>query len=303
MACGGCAALRGSARCVTAAVRGTRTRRQNIKLPHMGRWCAAALLLAAAASLICLAVSPERPEQALVGLRSRTLGNCTCADPAHCAPIDAPPPDSEVFAYYLFGGAGKAGADLATGWAASANWSVITTVAAIHAPPDALICAAHAHGRRAVFSIDPGRSSWFKFDFEHQLQNTSARTVWVRSLVAYASQRHLDGVNLDIEDNLGCPDSPRTGGATCPRRAALTALTAEVSAAFRAANPHAQVSFSTRIETRKFAGSSANFDYPGLAAHTSFFFVMGAQRPALPKLPVAPSTQLQPHHLAHQATT
>ena len=26
---------------------------------------------------------------------------------------------------------------------------------------------AHAHGRRAVFSIDPGRSSWFKFDFEY----------------------------------------------------------------------------------------------------------------------------------------
>jgi len=254
----------------------------------MGRsWCAAALL--AVAALLGPAASPE---QALARLGSPTLGNCTCPNPSHCAPIATPPPDSEVFAYYLFGGAGKVGADLAAGWEESADWSVITTVAAIHAPPDALICAAHAHGRRAVFSIDPGRSSWFKFDFEHQLQNASARAVWVRSLVAYATQRHLDGVNLDIEDNPGCPDSPRTGGPTCPRRAAMTALTAEGSAAFHAANPHAQVSFSTRIETRKFAGSSANFDYPSLAAHTSFFFVMGAQRPALPHPLCPPQRQL-----------
>ena len=122
---------------------------QEVEPPTMGRsWGATALLLAAAA-LLGPAVSPE---QALATLGSPTLGNCTCPNPSHCAPIATPPPDSEVFAYYLFGGAGKVGADLATGWAASADWSVITTVAAIHAPPDALICAAHAHGRRAVFS-------------------------------------------------------------------------------------------------------------------------------------------------------
>ena len=68
--------------------------------------------------------------------------------------------------------------------------------------------------------------------------------------------------NLDIEDNLPA------------NRAALTALTAEVAAAFPA---NAQISFATRVNTKKFNGATTNFDYPGLAKHCSFFFIMACQ--------------------------
>ena len=195
---------------------------------------------------------------------------CPCASAALCRPITSSAEGNsssraiisnstlsdEVFAYFVFGAAGM---DTAF---SNVDWGVVTTVAAIHAPPAALVCAAHAHGRRVVISVSPQRSSWFHFDLAQQLQNVSARRRWAASLADYAKEHFLDGVNLDIEDNLPV------------NRAALTTLTAEVAAAFP---PNAQISFATRVDTKKFNGATTNFDYPGLAEHCSFFFIMACQ--------------------------
>eukprot|EP01051_Picozoa_sp_SAG22_P000905 SAG22_NODE_30_length_28348_cov_12.488584_2_plen_470_part_00 len=166
-----------------------------------------------------------------------------------------PAAPAEVFAYYLFGGTVPA-----AGWNRTVDWSVVTTVAAVHAPPDALVSAAHQHGRKVVLSVDPGKSSWFGFrNMSTELRNATARAAWVAGLAGYVRLRQLDGVNLDIEENFPA------------NRAALVSLTAAVRAALP---PGSQLSFATRLTTDKFAGSTANFDYPGLAAHCDFFFIM-----------------------------
>lgn len=188
-------------------------------------------------------------------------GGCPCSSPSLCRPVARPTSHQqpEVVSYYLFDGSDD---DLAHAFD-NVAWVTVTTIMAIHAPPVSLVCTAHEHNRRVVLSVTPERSKWFAFDLDQQLKNASARRDWVVSLAAYCENHFLDGVNLDIEDNL--PSN----------RAALTVLTQEVAAALRHSNPEAQISFATRVDTEKFAGSVANFDYPGLAQYCDFFFVMG----------------------------
>ena len=120
--------------------------------------------------------------------------------------LDSPPPravgatgrgagqssfESEVFAYYLFGGSNSSAGGLDRGgWASTVDWSVITTVASIHSPPDVLIQAAHKHGRKVVLSVDPGRSAWFRYNnMSTELQNATARREWADGLASYVRLR------------------------------------------------------------------------------------------------------------------
>eukprot|EP01052_Picozoa_sp_SAG31_P008922 SAG31_NODE_458_length_15415_cov_3.647428_12_plen_263_part_00 len=239
------------------AARGAR--RGGAAPPHRGRAAMVGAVLGTLATLLLQPVSMSHSNaQRALPLAAGPV-NCSCAERELCRPVRTQPPPKELFVYYLFGAPVLADAF------ENIDWNTVTTVASVHAPPDALICAAHAHARRVVLSVDPGRSSWFKFDLDTQLTNATARGEWVGSLVQYAQMRGLDGVNLDIENNL--PSN----------RAALTLLTAEVRAGFLGVNNLAQVSFATRIEIHKFAGSTQNFDYHGLANHTDFYFIMGCK--------------------------
>ena len=104
------------------------------------------------------------------------------------------------------------------------------------------------------------------------LINATARSEWVKQVVADAELRGADGVTLDIEGNNEHADM-------------LTALVAELRTALRQRNPHAQLfctqampaiaNLSCREPLRqclaKSHGRSLGYGYVGLAQHLDFF--------------------------------
>lgn len=121
-----------------------------------------------AASALQRPALPERPAWAI---------NCSCARQDLCWPLGTRPPQTELFVYYLFGAPVLADAF------ENIDWNRVTTVASIHAPPDALICAAHARARRVVFSVDPGRSSYIcvlRSRQQHRDRGSGAPPRWIR---------------------------------------------------------------------------------------------------------------------------
>ena len=65
----------------------------------------------------------------------------------------------------------------------------------------------------------------------NELSNVTYRSVWVKQQVELATKQYTDGINIDFEKPL-----------SRSRSEMLTALVNETAQAFRAANPHAQVS-------------------------------------------------------------
>ena len=106
-----------------------------------------------------------------------STASCPCDDEAWCRPIPGPPVrDREIFGFARYDG--TTGAEF--------NWTHITTVAWAH--DDALICAAHQHGVRAILAAPP-------FDLEHDMIVPARRATWIQDAVAHA-QRCGTGQNL-----------------------------------------------------------------------------------------------------------
>lgn len=65
----------------------------------------------------------------------------------------------------------------------------------------------------------------------NQLSNATYRSIWVKQKVEMATKQYMDGINIDFESVLSLKNSNL-----------LVALVDETARAFRAANPHTQVS-------------------------------------------------------------
>jgi di-N-acetylchitobiase len=113
-----------------------------------------------------------------------------------------------------------------------------------------LLCTAHENGARVVVGVD------FAND---QLTNATAVAAWVNYTSTMVAEQWLDGVNIDIEGNTANAD-------------AVTAATAEMAAALRAANPWAQITFDTAINPLTNQGG---YNFTALAEICDFLVPMG----------------------------
>ena len=145
-------------------------------------------------------------------ITASVLSACLCPDPKHCLPLTTPLATTETVAFATADDGWKQ-YDM-DGLTTIIKFSGITEVAD-------LICAAHAKGVRVAYSIG----------FPHdQLSNATAIANFAASVSATVLSTGMDGFNFDIEGNSG-------------DAAGLTSLVKETSAALRAHNPIAQVSF------------------------------------------------------------
>jgi di-N-acetylchitobiase len=165
---------------------------------------------------------------------------CPCSSPSWCNPISRGP-RPEVFAFHVTSNGAS--------WP-SYNWSLITTVAVFGSIEPELLCTAHENGARVVVGID------FAND---QLTNATAVAAWVNYTSAMVAEQWLDGVNIDIEGNTANAD-------------AVTAATAEMAAALRAANPWTQITFDTAINPLPNQGG---YNFTALAEICDFLVPMG----------------------------
>ncbi|KAL4440207.1 hypothetical protein ABPG75_003208 [Micractinium tetrahymenae] len=134
------------------------------------------------------------------------------------------------------------------------DWSQLTTVAWNDDPQ--LMCTAHAAGARVVLD---GRGA----DSPVLYANATARAEWISDRVRFAQERHLDGINFDLED----PIAPGN-----PLARAYAALVAEAATAFHAAIPGSQVSVDVPWSPHGIDGR--HYDWAGLAAAADLLFVM-----------------------------
>jgi hypothetical protein len=135
-----------------------------------------------------------------------------------------------------------------------------------------LITRAHAAGSRVVLT-----ASCFGQSLLNQLtSDPSAAKLLATTLVQLVSAKNMDGVNLDFEGE-GSGD-----------QAGLTSLVATVSAAFRAADAHWQVTMDTYASA---AGDPGGFyDIAALAPSVDAFFVMAYDMNGPTPSPTAPLT-------------
>ena len=99
---------------------------------------------------------PNRPFHDLISLCAVALlaiavatEGCHCADPRECKPLLSPFPEQELFMFYV-------NTDKDPAWRHMA-WDSVTTIAAIHPPSPEMVCMAHSHGVRVVFSVAPDK--------------------------------------------------------------------------------------------------------------------------------------------------
>ena len=197
--------------------------------------------------------SRERPARAartagiavavlLAALAGASAGSCACKDASLCKPIQAGP-RKEVFAFSVNN----------TTWR-SYDWSRLTTVALFTPLDPEMLCTAHAHGVRVVFSGSYPTA---------QLLNATARQQWISDWVQRVQDAGVDGVNVDYE-------SPLQAGSA--EVAALTQLVGDLRDAMHAAVAGSQVTFDVAWSPDCIDGRC--FDYKGLADATDALFVM-----------------------------
>lgn len=146
---------------------------------------------------------------------SPRASGCPCSDAALCKPLATPVlAEREVFVF----------STAASNWP-SYNWTMLTTiaVAGLGSFDPNMVCKAHAEGVRVVLLVDYAKD---------QLTNATARSAWIAQQTALLEQYALDGANIDFEDYIE---------AGSPEEAALTNLVTEATAAWKKANPFAQV--------------------------------------------------------------
>nr|KAF6504512.1 chitobiase [Rousettus aegyptiacus] len=128
--------------------------------------------------------------------------NCPCQDPALCQPIRRRP-DFEVFAF-----------DVGEKTWKSYDWSQITTVAVFGKYDSELMCYAHSKGARVVLKGDV---------FLKDIIDPTFRASWIAQKVMVAKTQYMDGINIDIEQEVNC---------SSPEYNALTALVKETTESF-----------------------------------------------------------------------
>lgn len=178
------------------------------------------VLLVQIVGTIGLAVDPDARAEAAPhraphgrGL-ARDEPACPCSDAALCRPITRTGGEN----VYVFHTAG------ALNWR-QYDWSVITTVCVFGVLDPQLLCHAHANNARVTLGHGgPHPSQW---------GNSTAVSAWVTDGVQRVQAAFADGLNIDIEYSV----------TTAANRSLLTALTARMARAVRAAVPTGHVTF------------------------------------------------------------
>ncbi|XP_033007580.1 di-N-acetylchitobiase-like [Lacerta agilis] len=169
-------------------------------------------------------------------------GACPCEDPALCNPISGAR-DFEVFIFDIGGQAWK-----------FYDWSHITTVAIFGKYDPELMCYAHSRGARVVLKGDISVKS---------IVDPAVRAAWIKEKVDLAKRQHLDGINIDIEQEVA---------KSSPEYYALTDLVKETTEAFHREIPGSQVTFD--VAWSPDCIDKRCYNYTGIAESCDFVFVM-----------------------------
>ncbi|XP_076007519.1 di-N-acetylchitobiase [Genypterus blacodes] len=167
---------------------------------------------------------------------------CPCQSQQLCQPVSEER-DDEVFVFDVGGKTWK-----------SYNWSLVTTVAAFGKYDAELMCYAHSKGARVVLKGDIPLSD---------IVNQDNRTAWITEKVNLAKSQFMDGINLDIEQEV------EEGS---PQYYALTALVNETTEAFHREIPGSQVSFDVAWSPKCI--DKRCYDYVAIAQSCDLLFVM-----------------------------
>ncbi|KAJ7993355.1 hypothetical protein DPEC_G00271560 [Dallia pectoralis] len=136
----------------------------------------------------------------------------------------------------------------------SYDWDKVTTVAAFGPYDSELMCHAHSKGARLVLKGDVSIS---------EIVDPGNRTAWIADMVDLAKRQFMDGINLDIEQEVA--DSSQ-------EYYALTALVRETTEAFHREIPGSQVSFDAAWSPGCIDGRC--YDYVAIAESCDLLFVM-----------------------------
>ncbi|XP_069837629.1 di-N-acetylchitobiase-like [Dendropsophus ebraccatus] len=174
-------------------------------------------------------------------------GDCPCSDPALCQPIQ----DTRDFEVYVFHVRGK--------YWKNYDWDHVTTVA-LFAPFDPeLMCFAHSKGARFVLTGNVPLKD---------IVDPHNRTAWIAEQVKLAKDQYMDGINLDIEEEVS------TGSA---EYYALTALVEETTEAFHMEIPGSQVTFDATYAPN--CVYDRCYNYTAIGDLCDFLFVMSYDEP------------------------
>ncbi|KAL7854525.1 hypothetical protein SRHO_G00167150 [Serrasalmus rhombeus] len=167
---------------------------------------------------------------------------CPCAREELCQPVQHER-ELEVFVFDVGGKAWK-----------SYDWSKVTTVAAFGQYDAELMCYAHSKGARLVLKGDvPLRD----------MVDEAKRTAWIKDKVNLAKSQFMDGINLDIEQEVE---------ESSPEYYVLTALVKETTDMFHREIPGSQVSFDVAWSPKCI--DKRCYDYTAIADSCDLLFVM-----------------------------
>ncbi|XP_068175855.1 di-N-acetylchitobiase [Antennarius striatus] len=167
---------------------------------------------------------------------------CPCERPELCHQIREER-DFEVFVFDVGGMTWK-----------SYNWSMITTIATFGKYDAELLCHAHSYGARVVLKGDVPLS---------YIVDQDNRTAWITEKVELAKSQFMDGINIDIEQQV------EEGS---PEYQALTDLVRESTEAFHREIPGSQVSFDVAWSPKCI--DKRCYDYVAIASSCDLLFVM-----------------------------
>ncbi|XP_028667375.1 di-N-acetylchitobiase [Erpetoichthys calabaricus] len=167
---------------------------------------------------------------------------CPCEDPSLCEPIA----DEKDFELFVFDVGGK-------DWQFY-DWSKVTTIATFGKYDPELLCFAHSKGVRLVLKGDVPIVD---------IVDPANRTAWINNKVTLAKKQFMDGINLDIEQEVN---------KTSPEYWALTALVKETTEAFHREIPGSQVSFDVAWSPNCI--DNRCYDYAAIAESCDLVFVM-----------------------------
>ncbi|KAK3088315.1 hypothetical protein FSP39_017396 [Pinctada imbricata] len=134
------------------------------------------------------------------------------------------------------------------------DWSKITTVVAVKFVPE-MLCIGHKYGAKVVImNTFPVK----------QLENATARTIWVKQNLQRVQDNFLDGLNIDFEE----PIRKRY----IFEKWAYTALVEEAYKTFKAVNPNYQVTIDVPYSPNCIYDRC--YDYRSLSSVTDFLVLM-----------------------------
>nr|XP_009671545.1 PREDICTED: di-N-acetylchitobiase [Struthio camelus australis] len=136
----------------------------------------------------------------------------------------------------------------------SYDWSKITTVAAFGRYDSELMCYAHSKGARIVLKGDVSLK---------EIVDPAKRAAWISEQVDLAKKQYMDGINIDIEQEVN---------ETSPEYYALTELVRETTDAFHREIPGSQVTFD--VAWSPACIDKRCYNYTGIADACDFLFVM-----------------------------